>query len=529
MPVHQLAPPLLSKSLDDLAIQPLNDLKARSQPEEKLQLSEVEAQAFDSPSTPSTPHRRVSALAGVMLAVATGAIAQVTADRTPEYEGEVQLSIDPITLAKGSDNLLLAQALRKNISAPEDFPASIPNAESRIKLLKSPRMINPVIEKLRAEDPTLDYTQFTNKLHITLEQNNQVSVSYRDTDPDKVKQVLEQLVQRYQVYSQDECHDSACRGVEFIEAQIPQIKAQITTLQADIQQLYQQHNISNLPAESRQFSIRTREITKQQADIDLKLTDAQAQYALLKDRLALAPDDQTVALLLHQDAHYQDLLQQLIRVEKQMAAELGNLTLSQEQLEQLYTQYQTLLTKIHQETVQVLQRYLSAPTANLQNPLFHEPVSLAILQQSIKAAHNVQVLAIRRQSLTQIDQRLTHHRKDLATLLRQDSELRQQLQTAFSALQQYQDELERLQIESPQRTVPLQVLSAPELIKDKSGEPAPIFHNRKHNLVTGASVGVLLGMGAAVLTTQKRDTTKQDRTKRLSRYGRKPIPAPDRV
>ena len=523
MSVYQLAPPILSKSLDDLEVDYLNDLddlKVRSQIEENPRLSEVEGEAVVSPAAPSNPHRRLSALAGVALAVATGTMAKVTADSTPEYEGEVQLSIEPITLAKGSDNLILAQALRKNISTPEDLAAPIPSAESRVKLLTSPRMINPVVEKLRRQDPTLDYTQFTHKLQITLEENNRVNVSYRDTDPEKVKQVLEQLVQRFQVYSQEECHDNACRGVEFIETQIPQLEAKIKTLQADIQQLYQQHNIGNLPAESNQFSIRATEVAKQKTDIELKLADAQAQYTLLKDQLALAPDDQTVALILHQDARYQDLLQQIIQVEKQMAAELGKITLSQDQLQTLYTQYQDLRTKIHQETIQVLQRHLSGSQANLQNPLFQESVSLALLQQSIKAAHNVQVLAIRRQTLTQIDELLNHHRKDLATLLRQDAELQQELETTLGILQQYQDELERLQSESSERSIPLQVTSAPELVKDKSGEPAAIFQNQNRNLVVGASVGVLLGVGAAALTGKKRDTVKQNRAKRLSRYGR---------
>lgn len=507
MPV-QFAPPLSSKPLDNLEVTFLDDLEARSQIEETPQLPEVDIEGLIAPAAPTKSHRQISAIAGIALAVATGTMAKVTANSTPEYEGEIQLSIEPITLAKGSDNLLLAQVLRNNISPPEDLATAIPKAESQVKLLTSPRLINPVIEKLRAQDLTFDYTQLTNKLHITLEENNRVNVSYRDTDPEKVKQVLEQLAQRYQVYSQEECHDDACRGVKFIEAQIPQIKEQIKTLQTDIQKLYDQHNISNLTAESNQFSIRATEITKQKTDIELKLADAQAQYTLLKDQLALVPNDQTVALLLHQDTGYQDLLQQLIRVENQMAAELGNLTLNQEQLQALYTQYQALRTQIHQETIQVLRRYLADPNANLQNPLFQEPLSLAILQQSIKAAHNVQVLAIRHQTLNQVDDLLNHHRKDLAALLRQDAGLQQELQMALGILQQYQDELERLQTQSPQRTVPLQVISAPEWIKDKSGEPAPIFHNRQHHLVVGASVGVLLGVGAAALTNKKRDPLK---------------------
>ena len=522
MPV-QIAPPLSSNSLDDLERQFLTDLEVRSQTEAPLPHPEVMESVADSPAAPKIS-RRIGAIAGVAMAVATGTVAKVTADRTPTYQGEFQLSIAPITLDNESANLLVAQALRQNVSEPEALSIALPNASGRVKLLTSPRLIDPVVEKLQAEDPTIDYAQLRNKLHISLEDNNQVNVSYQDTDPEKVKQVLEQLVQRYRAYSQEECHDDACRAVEFIESQIPQVQAQVQTLQADIQALHRQHNISNLPVESSQFAIRASELSKQKADIELRLADAQSQYALLKNQLALEPDDQTVALILHQDSTYQGLLLQLIRVEKQMAAELGHLTPNQDQLQALFTQYQTLRTQIHQETLQVLQRYLEGANADLQNPLLQDAYSFAILQQSIKAAHNVQVLAIRRQTLAEVDQLLTDNNKDLASLLRRDAELQQELQTALGILQQYQDEWQRLQTEESQRTVPLQVVSAPKLMTDKSGVPAAIYHNWRHNLVVGAAVGVVLGIGAAALTNQEQDALKLKRSRRLSRYGRKPLP-----
>ncbi|MDJ0705053.1 MAG: hypothetical protein QNJ46_17365 [Leptolyngbyaceae cyanobacterium MO_188.B28] len=523
MPV-QFAPTFSSQSLNELERQFLTDLELSPQPKAPIQHPEATESAVDAPAA-SKISRRIGAVAGVALAVATGTVAKVTADGTPTYEGEFQLSIDPITLDNKSDNLLVAQALRKNVSEPEELASALPNASAgRVKLLTSPRLLDPVVETLRAEDPTIDYTQLRNKLHITLEANNQVNIRYQDNDPEKVKQVLEKLFQRYQTYSQEECHDDACRAIEFIEVQIPQVQAQIKALQADIQALHGQHNIKNLPSDSSQFSIRVSEISKQKTDIEVRLADAQAQYALLKDQLALKPDDQTVALILNQDSAYQALLLQLIRMEKQMAAELGKLTPNQDQLQALFAQYQTVRTQIHQETIQVLQRHLDDPNADLQNPILQDNYSLALLQQSIKAAHNVQVLAIRRQTLAEVDELLTHNNKDLAALLRRDAELRQELQTALGILQQYQDELKRLQTESPKRTVPLQVLSAPELLMDKSGAPVPIAHNQTHDLVVGAAVGVVLGAGAAALTNKEEDTLKRKMDRRLSRYGRKPMP-----
>lgn len=435
--------------------------------------------------------RQVGLVAGVALAVTAGTISQVV-NQAPEYEGNFQLTVQPAA----SDSA--------TIPAPQIEAVNQPITETQIRILQSPRLLDPIIERLQAENPKMDYYAFVKNLDLKRNGNQSIEVSYRDVDPQRVKLVLEQLAQSYVKYSQ-ECRDGACQGLKFVEAQVPQVQQRIDKLRTKIEQFHQQHGLNNLEGQVRLFNARSTEIAKQSADLQGKLAEAQQQEKELQMRMALKPEDKIVENLLKQDQRYQALLNQFQLLDRQLAQALSRYQAEDPQLQAINAQHQQVVAQLHQEAAQVLPRQLANPTANLQDPVFQDPKLLQLLQQSIQTNHYIQLLEVRQQTLGQAQQILTQQKQELATVLRQYGDLRQQLQAETQILQEYIDQRDVLRTQAKQQQFTWKLASAPDLMRTASGEPAADYlHSLKEDVGSAAILGGLLGLAVAIVQEEKR-------------------------
>ncbi|HEY9659358.1 MAG TPA: hypothetical protein V6C65_12955, partial [Allocoleopsis sp.] len=435
--------------------------------------------------------RQVGLVAGVAIAVTAGTISQVV-NQAPEYEGNFQLAVQP------------------EATAPETVPVpQIENTNQRItetqlRILQSPRLLDPVIERLQADNPKMDYYGFIKNLHLQRNGDHAIEVSYRDIDPQRVKLVLEQLAQTYVQYSQ-ECRDGACQGLKFVEAQVPQVQQRVENLRTKIEQFHQQHGLNNLEAQVRLFTMRSTEIAKQSADLQGKLAEARQQNKELQLRMALKPEDKIAENLLKQDQRYQALLNQFQTLDRQLAQALSRYEAEDPQLKAINAQHQQVVAQLHQEAAQILPRQLANPTANLQDPIFQDPKLLELLQQAIQNTHYIQLLEVRQQTLGEAQQILAQQKQELATILRQYGDLRQQLQSETQILQQYIDQRDLLRTQAQQQQFTWTLASTPDLVKNASGEPvADYFHSLKEDVGSAAILGVLLGLAVAIVQEEKR-------------------------
>lgn len=436
--------------------------------------------------------RQVGLVTGVAIAVTAGTFSQIV-HQAPEYEGSFELAAQP----KATD----AEA------APspqiEDVNQSI--TETQLRILQSPRLLEPVIDRLKVEDPELNYHRFIQNLDLTVNSEQQLEVRYRDLDPQRVKSVLEQLAQIYVEYSH-ECQDGTCRGLKFVETQIPQVQQRVDTLRGKIQQYHQQYGLKNLEGQVKLLTNRSTEIAKQSSDIQIKLAEAQQEYQNLQARMALKSEDTVAKTLLQQDQRYQTMLQQFQVLDGQLTEALSMSQASSSELQTLSNQHQQLVAQLHNEAMQTLPRKLADPNANLQDPIYQEPQLLELLQQSIRTTHFIQLLEVRQQTLDQAKQRLDRQKQEMANFLRSYADLRQQLQSETQILQQYIDKRDLLRAQiSQQQDIEWKVASAPALLRNSKGEPiADYFHNVKQDAASAAILGMLLGLAVAIVQEEKR-------------------------
>ncbi|MBF2001970.1 MAG: hypothetical protein IGS38_14760 [Synechococcales cyanobacterium M58_A2018_015] len=444
--------------------------------------------------------RRVGVVAGVAVVVTTGVTATVIS-QAPEYEGKFQLAIAPAASETASET-----ATEPAIPQPQiqdmNQRIDLPSPEVQAKILKSPRFIDPTLEQLRPHLSDLDYQTLTQKLRIRVNPDHTVDVRYRDDDPQRVQLVLEKLAQVYVQSSQD-CQDRTCKGIAHIEAQLPTVKQQITDLRQQVREFRQQHNLTNQDAQIREFASRTAEIAKQRAELEGKLAEARDHYSELQQRMAMQPNESVAMTLLSKDSPYLNVLQQLRAIDTEIAQELGRLDIDRDRVQQLAVRYQATQNQLYQEAPMVLQRHLTNPQSNLQDPIFQDPTYLNLIQQSLSTIAYVQTLDHRYQMLLQTEQTIQQQTEKIAGLLRQYADLQQQLQAETRSLQSYFDQLEILKAEATPPTLEWQLAAAPTLREDALGKPAPIMQDLKRDIRSGAILGLVMGVGVAAALEPK--------------------------
>jgi polysaccharide biosynthesis transport protein len=441
--------------------------------------------------------RRVGVVAGVAIVITSGVAAKVV-NQAPQFEGKFELAVAPVVpVTPKSETIPQPQIEHVN-----QLIFATPAPETQIKILKSHKFIDPTLQELGPQLSDLDYETLTKNLRIKVNPDQTLEIKYRDTDPQRVKLVLEQLAETYVRYSQ-ECREGACKGIAYIQTQLPQVKQRINTLRAQIQQMRQQHHITNQEAQIRQFSARSTEVAKQRAEVEGKLAAARADYAELQQRMAMRPKESIALSLLSQDSPYLSTLRQLRAIDTEIAQALSQLKVDNQKLQRLALQYQRVQNQLYQDAQLSLQRHLSNPKANLQDPIFQEPVYLQLIQQSLGAVAYVQVLDHRYQILTQTEQQLQQQTDQIATLLRRYGEMQQQLQAETQSLQTYLDKLEVLKAQADQSDVAWQLAAAPKLKEKPVDQPVPIVQDLRRDVSSGAILGVLTGVGVAAALEQK--------------------------
>lgn len=112
--------------------------------------------------------------------------------------------------------------------------------------------------------------------------------------------------------------------------------------------------------------------------------------------------------------------------------------------------------------------------------------------QFFDAANQIQSLEAQDKALAQAENVLRQQVREFPAIVRKNDDLEQQLVIAKENLNQFLAKREALRIDIAQKQVPWQLLTPPT-------EPLPTISNVKLNLILGTTLGLLLGVGVALL------------------------------
>ncbi|MBC6479986.1 MAG: hypothetical protein GDA56_21590 [Hormoscilla sp. GM7CHS1pb] len=106
------------------------------------------------------------------------------------------------------------------------FPSRFDYA-TQIEVLRSPKLLESVVSSLQETYPEISYGDLVSKLSIAqgeaagAQLTKILNISYQDSDPQKIKLVLDKLLERYVDYGIYLQQENLKRVVKFVEEQLP--------------------------------------------------------------------------------------------------------------------------------------------------------------------------------------------------------------------------------------------------------------------------------------------------------------------
>jgi len=378
----------------------------------------------------------------------------------PTYRAEFEILAKPIT----EEAKIISDVTLNNMDVSNNSKID----PTTLKLLKSPRILNPIVNQLKLKYPSINYESLSNSVTLKALPDGQVlNVSYEDQDSTKVEAILELISNAYINYSLEERLADVRLGIEFVDTQLPQVQERAKKLQDQLQSFRQQYNLIDPDSTSKKLAEQISSISQQRLQNQVKLNESSSLFVDLNGQLAEPTSTQKASSVLQDNARYQSLLAQIQAVESQIAKDL--------------TAFQESTDRI-----QVLRDY----RANLMLLLSQE-------EERTKAilASRIQELESTGEILADAEEQLNQQVKKLSIVSRQYTDIQQEIKITNDNLNQFLTKREALRIDAGQRKTPWQILTP---LKDPIASSADI----RRNGILGALLGLLLGIGV-VLTLDK--------------------------
>lgn len=391
--------------------------------------------------------------------------------RPPIYQGKFQLLVEPVTAAENKLLSVVSQTL--GITNPKTNDSL--DYESQIRVLRSPRLMMPIIENLRKKYSDID-KNFADQITIERimkedEGTKILEVSYSEKNPDKVQFVLDEISKAYLKYSREDRHSYLKQGLGFIENQIPQMQQQVDTLGKRLQALRQQYNLVDPAIQDRYLSEQANAIVQERVDIQMKLAQSRAVYTMLQK---LYNEGNYAAILSQNNEAYNKLITQIHELDREIEATSTRFREESKTMRVLREQEKELRERSQKEALNILQ----------------------------KAKSDVESLETRQQIVVDTENRLRQRVSQLPAITREATQLQAKLEVSNQTLNQLLAKRDQLRIESAQQEIPWQLIAPPEIPRDEQGKPIKSKLKKKHLaliVVVGLVFGLMLGFVIEVI------------------------------
>ncbi|MCV3215222.1 polysaccharide biosynthesis tyrosine autokinase [Plectonema radiosum NIES-515] len=424
-------------------------------------LNDVEEGGLNLGQVGAALRRRAFLIVGLTGIVATAAVLKAEQD-PPAYQGEFEILTKPLT----GENKALAdvpQTLGSQLKIAD--PESI---KTTIAVLKSRKVLAPVVEELQAKYPKLTYEVLTNNLTIEPEQDNILQVQYLDADQKEVIEVSKALAKTFLQYSLAERQGDVAQAIKFVKQEKLPIERRVISWQNELGNLRLKNNLIDPTQKAGELSNHIATLTQQQLENRVQLAQMVAKYQNLQTELAEQPGERAGNLVLSENPRYQKILDQIQEVDIEIKKQSAKFTDLNPSIGTLRDKKDNLLPLLLAEEDRV-QRDFQSRIRELQ---------------AKDRAFDVKI------------NNLNNDVKKLAIITRQYDNIQRELQVATQGLTQFTTKEQALQLEKAQKQQPWQLLD-PQLTKVT--KPDAVSESAKKNLALGGMLGLLLGVGAALV------------------------------
>jgi len=427
----------------------------------------------------------VMAAATIALSALAGTAIFITSKKiTLDYEGSFSLLVEPATaeglLSKQLDNSVTADLAKINIEG-----ISLVDYETQIRILRSPKMMQPVLQELRAWNPNLTYTEMMSKLTINRvsyakdgkQQGTKIlEVRYKDSDPKKIYGVLDKVSKAYLEYSLQQRLTGINQGIKFIDMEMPKLRERVEVLQLQVQRLRQQSNLFDPQLEGKSLSEQVQSIRGQQVGLQVQLRGMRSLYQSYQK---LVNENNPVGVLMTQGQAYSGLLSQIQKVDSDLSLKSA--------------QYR-------EDSLPILALRKSREELILTSSQQAKEVVMSNLSSQIKEVES------RDREMTLLQKELNKKIRDFSVTTREYDNLVREQQVVTKSLSDFLAKREALRIDAAQQQIPWVLINPPEIPLDKFGKyiTSTVKQTKKQlalAVILSGLLGIAVGLLVEVLNT----------------------------
>ncbi|KPQ33350.1 MAG: TSC-22/dip/bun family [Phormidesmis priestleyi Ana] len=249
-------------------------------------------------------------------------------------------------------------------------------------------------------------------------------------------------------HARQNCTGGSCKGLEYIDTQLPKARQEVEILQSKIKEFENTHAQQDIAAYKQVLASRQVEIATQKSALVISAEQTQQDILALKIRLAqmgaMGGEVHLADQILAQDADYQSAWKRLQLSERSLLEEFSSATIDATSLNEIYGDYQFQQQALYGIADEALGHYLSNAGDNIPAFVEQAPASLSLLQSLVVMTYESQVEQLRLGTIAQIEQKLETRQRELAGNIGEYEQLQRQLTMAQQLVNQYEQQRSEL-------------------------------------------------------------------------------------
>ncbi|HAN73623.1 MAG TPA: capsular biosynthesis protein [Planktothrix sp. UBA8402] len=451
-----------------------------------------------------TLKRKVFLIIGVAGITTISGLPLTKSNVLPVYQGNFQLLVEPIT---GEQKLSDPLTLTRSDGQPSDklFLLDYP---TQILILTSPEVLNTIAKQVQTRYPKVTASTLKDKLVLARvaksssrnDQTKILEVSYSGEDRKQILFVLEKTKEKYLKYSLDERKSRISQGVKFIDEQLPLLQTRVDEYRGRLEKIQRQYELLEPTQGGQALYEQIRNLQAQSQETERLLQEQKVLYQHLQEQLSLNPEEAVAASALSESPFRKQILDNLMKVETEIAIQSATFNDNSPELQQLKEQQANLLQLLEVENKKILGQKTAQLENNSSVMAFQTSIRQRLISQLVDTDGLMKSLEVKLQGLNNALNTLTQQAQIFPGVVRQYTEIQQQLDLTNKRFNLFLDEREKLRIEGAQNNVPWEVISKPSIILNAKGKPVSSEAEgpKKKILmvfVAGLGLGILLSIG----------------------------------
>lgn len=443
----------------------------------------------------------------VVITTIVGLTALVTFQQKPIYETEGKL------LFNKSNKISALTGLNSGIGELSGVTQLTNPLETESEIIRSYPILEKTISKLNLKDKRgkpLKVDDLRRSLKVkSIKGTDILSLTYRSTDPQEAVNIINSLMQDYLDSSINNSTAETRAARQFLSKQLPEVEAKVAKAEADVRRFKDENSVISLEEEAKIGVGSIKSLAEQITQGEAAIVDVSTRSSALRKQLALTTDQAVELSSLSQSSGVQQVLVEYQKAQLELAVAKTRLTPNNPTILNLTEKEQALRNQLGRRVTQIVDSSESVPEQNLQIGELKQGLTVDLVKAEVERLALTSRIEDLRKSFLLYQSRLTI----IPKLEQNQRALERRLQVAQLTYQQIFKQLQDVQV------LEKQTLGNTRVISEALVPERPISPKIALNLLLGGFLGILLGIGTAlILEAMDKSLKTVQEAKRLVGY-----------